>query len=344
MATITTGGSGNWSSTTNNAPWPGGTKPTTGDVVEIAAGHTVTLDEDTATLGAAGIKNVSGSNTSVLDVSGTRTINGCVAYSGTASTGFITIGTGDNLTINYDGGAGTKAVTITGTGRTIVSSGSGALTVSNTGGTAVSAEAGGYAIDWGSSGTATITGAYSQTSTSIGFRVAAGSVTLNGNIDLAGVGYGVYVTGGSFTLNGLPLVSYAGLIQYGAVRQTGGTFVWTGSRSISAGQNAVIWTSGTATTNFTNLVLSNAGNVIFYLAATTLTLTGASFTNTASTGQLVEMAGGKITITGPTLPAANKVLSGEAQFGYAGDLQTPSYSASGGGGVPVFGGSVARRV
>lgn len=44
MATITTGGSGNWSSTTNNAPWPGGILPTNADDVIIAQNHTVTLD------------------------------------------------------------------------------------------------------------------------------------------------------------------------------------------------------------------------------------------------------------------------------------------------------------
>lgn len=41
---ITTGGSGNWSSTVANAPWPGGTLPTSADDVIIAVNHTVTLD------------------------------------------------------------------------------------------------------------------------------------------------------------------------------------------------------------------------------------------------------------------------------------------------------------
>lgn len=44
MATINTGGSGNWSSTTPNAPWVGGVPPVLGDKVNILTGHTVTLD------------------------------------------------------------------------------------------------------------------------------------------------------------------------------------------------------------------------------------------------------------------------------------------------------------
>lgn len=44
MATITTGGSGNWSSVTNNAPWPSGVAPVEGDKLVVASGHTVTVD------------------------------------------------------------------------------------------------------------------------------------------------------------------------------------------------------------------------------------------------------------------------------------------------------------
>ena len=43
-ATITVGGSGNWSSTTVNAPWPGGALPLPGDNVVISGGRTLTVD------------------------------------------------------------------------------------------------------------------------------------------------------------------------------------------------------------------------------------------------------------------------------------------------------------
>lgn len=71
MATITTGGSGNWSSTTNNAPWPGGTLPASTDDVVIANGHTVTLDTTTAvaltvTVNGGGVLTCSTSGSSKL--------------------------------------------------------------------------------------------------------------------------------------------------------------------------------------------------------------------------------------------------------------------------------------
>jgi hypothetical protein len=43
-ATITITGSGNWSSTTPNAPWPGGVLPAAGDDVVVASGFTLTVD------------------------------------------------------------------------------------------------------------------------------------------------------------------------------------------------------------------------------------------------------------------------------------------------------------
>jgi hypothetical protein len=80
--TITTAGSGNWSSTTAGAPWPGGTVPTATDTVIIADSHTVTIDSTATgaqckmlTIGTTGT-----SNTTVrfaLDgTHGTLTVNG----------------------------------------------------------------------------------------------------------------------------------------------------------------------------------------------------------------------------------------------------------------------------
>lgn len=41
---VTTTGSGNWSSTVPNAPWPGGTLPAVGATVQVGNGHTLTVD------------------------------------------------------------------------------------------------------------------------------------------------------------------------------------------------------------------------------------------------------------------------------------------------------------
>src|SRR5262245_20313568 len=43
-ADITATGSGNWSSTTPDAPWPGGVMPSTNDSVDIEAPFHVTVD------------------------------------------------------------------------------------------------------------------------------------------------------------------------------------------------------------------------------------------------------------------------------------------------------------
>src|SRR4051812_5014292 len=43
-ATITTAGSGNWSSTVPGAPWPGGIIPSAGDDIVIKDGTTLTVD------------------------------------------------------------------------------------------------------------------------------------------------------------------------------------------------------------------------------------------------------------------------------------------------------------
>lgn len=102
-ATITTTGSGNWSSTTPDAPWPSGTVPSAGDVVTIAVGHTVTLDQNVSgisitvdgtlssstyvisgavsfTLGATGTLQLFGGVDGAVTVSGTKTFTDGASY------------------------------------------------------------------------------------------------------------------------------------------------------------------------------------------------------------------------------------------------------------------------
>lgn len=68
-STITTGGSGNWSSTISNRPWPGGIVPKAWDRVLIKNGHTVTVDINNAA--CASIELCSGGGIANLNFSGT---------------------------------------------------------------------------------------------------------------------------------------------------------------------------------------------------------------------------------------------------------------------------------
>lgn len=100
MATVTTGGSGNWSSTTPNAPWPGGTLPNATDDVIVATGHTLTVDGN-YTIGSSP-DNIT---TYAIDCAGT---------------GMLTINTACTLTVKgnvrFNGGTSVR-LTINGTGK-----------------------------------------------------------------------------------------------------------------------------------------------------------------------------------------------------------------------------------
>jgi len=77
LSQITTGGSGNWNSTTNNAPWPGGVVPTSVDNVIIASGHTVTID-------------VTNAQCNDLTISGTMQFKTTVSPTSVTTTGDVT--------------------------------------------------------------------------------------------------------------------------------------------------------------------------------------------------------------------------------------------------------------
>lgn len=92
-ATITTTGSGNWSSTTADAPWPGGSVPLTTDNVIIADGHTVIIDQNVTVVDLT----VGGGTSGTLifnSVVHAVTVNGniTVATGGKFVTGLITTG------------------------------------------------------------------------------------------------------------------------------------------------------------------------------------------------------------------------------------------------------------
>src|SRR5882672_8386331 len=96
-ATITTTGSGNWSSTVPNAPWPGGTIPAVGDNVIIGDGFTLTVDGN-RTCNALTVGNgstISVNATFILTVTTTLTFPNLAAASTTGTmTGGGTINAG----------------------------------------------------------------------------------------------------------------------------------------------------------------------------------------------------------------------------------------------------------
>ena len=352
MTAWTSQQAGNWTRASNEAdsPWydggaqsalssyPGGAGA--GDTVTIAA-HAVTLDANPAN----SIATITDSgNDGYITVATDRTLmltgNPAISSSTTSTSGFIRVAT-NTLTIVHDQGAGTVTVLQSASGRAILTSSGGGLIASNSGGTVMSGSAG-TCLRHDSTGTYSVTGLVTASGECICIEHRGGTGTIAGNAVSSGQsGRALVMVGGTCTLNGIPLYTGAGMPRYGTVSTTAGTFIWTGARTVSAGETCAMSFTSMTVTNFTDLALANAGKVLLYLAGATLTLTRATFTNTTATAEMLELAGGKITIIGPTIPAEEDVETG-VEYGYSGDLQTGTLAA--GGGAPVFGGNIARRV
>jgi len=122
-ATITSAGSGNWNSTTNNAPWPGGVVPATTDLVVIAIGNNVTVTVAATcagvTVNSLGILTINQSIT--LTVNGD--INGAGQLAGQALTpyGFISTTGNFNFTGSYNA-LGRISLTFNGNGDQTINS------------------------------------------------------------------------------------------------------------------------------------------------------------------------------------------------------------------------------
>jgi hypothetical protein len=93
-ATITAAGSGQWDSTTPNAPWPGGTPPTSSDDVVIGAGFTVTV------VAPAAANTLAVNDSGVCQNNNTLTVAGDVFGTGSVIQGA-------NATLNVGGGTAT---------------------------------------------------------------------------------------------------------------------------------------------------------------------------------------------------------------------------------------------
>ncbi len=126
---IVSAGSGLWSSTTPNAPWPGGIVPTSNDIVTIANGTTVTIDIPTAVCysvivgqGASGVLDYLSTTASTLTVGSNVTVSaggvlqsaatGTITNHGLSVVGNIT----NNGTIDFSTNGNTAAAVISFTG------------------------------------------------------------------------------------------------------------------------------------------------------------------------------------------------------------------------------------
>lgn len=199
MATITTAGSGNWNSTTPNAPWPSGTIPSSTDSVIIASGHIVTVADDRSitnvTITDSGTTyilvnsfctlTISGSITNAAGASGRgffgQSITGKLVLKGTTNLTKISYPSSAPVSIQIGDGSSTNTVTVN---ADVTSTSLGNLTISAN---ATLSNSGNYGITMSgslsNSGTLTQgTGTYTMTGSS---KTISGTVTL-GTLSISG--------------------------------------------------------------------------------------------------------------------------------------------------------------
>ncbi|MDO8717047.1 MAG: hypothetical protein Q7J73_09645 [Dehalococcoidales bacterium] len=260
-ATSTTTGSGNWNSTTPNAPWPGGTVPAAGDDVTIRPGDSITVTAN------ATINSITFANTATT--TGTLTVNSSVVLTVTAG---ITLqnAAGATNTAATIAGAGTINCTSVTLGGTIAPTASSTSTLTST--ISTLSISGDLAI-------------ISQRSGSINnnnnptFALSSGSVSVGGRV--------AYTTANN--VNSIATLSMTGGAQSGTLTLSGATpFTNSGNNGVPtftpAGTSAtVVYSGGTQTVNpttYTNLTLSGSGTK----TTTTVTVNGIlSMEGTATT-------------------------------------------------------------
>jgi uncharacterized repeat protein (TIGR02543 family) len=294
--TITTTGSGNWSSTVEDAPWPGGVVPTSTDNVTIADGHTVTLDIGGAvcnnlTIAATGTINVTGT-TGVLTVSNNLTNNGTLdlwvdasnygklAFTGSANATFTL---NEGSVSDFDGSSATRGVQINkGT------SSSSVLDFVYNGGAVTIQAATTFGPFYITNGTLTVSGA--GTLAIPLFSIAAYTIPATG---------GVWLNNANFTVNG----QNGSPTNNGRFRLTAGTYnVGTAAgNSMGGGTGAVFTFEGgtynvTGRLNTTSAVTFNmSGGVINVSTIGNASSTTASFGLT-STSNTINISGGTINL------------------------------------------------
>lgn len=317
-----------------------------------AAGGTIVVpNSSTPTIGnASGVKTqVTSSYAGTMLTWGTGTcsltINGSVLYSSTSTSGMFTVGASQTITVQNTGGAGTTAMKCSSSGYTLLASSSGTFIVTNSGGTALEQTSSGRVImSTTTSSSCAITGLCSTTTTAgraLDHGTGAATISITGNVSASSTAPAVSFSAGTLNWSdGLP-ISAANNAQHAALTISGGTLNWTGTLTVASGeQHNVVTAGGTinaGTAGTALAITNNGGQLLIIKRSGTLTTTYMTITDTAADSQSM-VFGQTFTVTKQNLSAGN-VKSGVTILGTAG-----SYTGTAGGGVPVFGGSVVRRV
>lgn len=313
-ATVTTGGSGNWSSTTPNAPWPGGTIPGTGDDIVIGAGFTLTVDGDRT----CNSMTVGNGSTLTVNSTFTLTVTAAITFPNIAATNVTgTIGgagsiTAASLGVGNNTGAGSSNGTFTHNLTSTISSLtlSGNLTITSTIGT--NSGRIGNGVFTLSSGTVTVNGSVTtvnadavNTSTlTLAAGAQTGSLVLGGATPFAISGTGT----STITLNGTSAtVNYnrAGIQTVRGTTYTNLTLAGSGDKTISTSTtvNGTLSMRGTAAA-ITNAVAFGASGILEYRGGAAQTSTSIEFPSSSGPATL------KINnASGVTLHAARTVTT-----------------------------------
>jgi G8 domain len=268
---ITTAGSGSWSSVTPNAPWPGGTPPSSGDDVVIKDGTTLTIDQSptvasiTVGQGTSGILTFQNTTTArTLTVSGTVTVaNGGTLQCGTQSNSPAAhqLSIGGNLSIGNSSTFNMVAPT--------------SPTVRN------------VTVSFVSTNDADVTISSGGTPTSVVFY----SIILNRGTSARKVVCSL--TASSAMANAITFTN-------GTWEQSGGTLTFSSSTAWTFPSTGNFTISGSGSVTFGSPVVISAG---------TFLMNTSGIVNVGGSGTRLEPAGGTITLTAGTINVGGRIGS-----------------------------------
>jgi len=228
---VTTTGSGNWNSTTADAPWPGGTVPAAGVPVVIATGHTVTVTANVANSAQDLTINRGGALTVGFNLTVTRYFTESGVLNQTAGTISHTLGSdnaifgqvlpaGATATYSMSGDAhysGTKGVIL---GNSLNSTAVATWSLTDTASATVGTLSFGQANQAAGSRYLLLSGAATFTATTLSFNNTGTAVN---NMNYISFASGSTAT---FTANNKVLADYQAYVTAGNIRIDGAVATW----------------------------------------------------------------------------------------------------------------------